>query len=171
KAIDFLNRRILVGQSLWRGKLQTTKSETSDRKIAMPEQLARLLMEHRNGSRFTAPDDFVFGQADGRPMDPDSLRRYGTYPALEKAGVPFKRRASGCHAFRHLAGSIIHRETGSLKLAQKQLGHSDVATTGNIYTHVEDAEMDKPASVLGKVLGEFCGRNVVETPSESERVQ
>ena len=43
------------------------------------------------------------------------------YPALEKAGVPFEKRASGCHAFRYLVASIIHQATGSLKLAQSQL--------------------------------------------------
>ena len=152
--IDFLNKRIVITQSLWRGVIQTTKTEASDRKIGMPNQLMQILRGHRKGSAFTAPDDFVFCQADGRPIDPDSLRRNGIYPALAKAGVPFKKRASGCHAFRHLAGSIIHRETGSLKLAQKQLGHSNISTTGDIYTHVEDSEMDEPASILGRALGE-----------------
>src|SRR5262245_15846686 len=35
-----------------------------------------------------------------RPIDPDSLRTLGIYPALKKAGIHFQKRASGCHAFR-----------------------------------------------------------------------
>lgn len=171
KDIDFLNKWITVARSVWRGEIQTTKTEASDATVGMPDQLAQILLEHRRLSNFTAPDDFVFCQADGRPIDPDSLRRDGIYPAIEKAGVPFRKRASGCHAFRHLAGSIIHRETGSLKLAQKQLRHSDISTTGNIYTHVEDEEMSKAAAILGNAFGGSCGRSVVETAEVSKSVQ
>jgi integrase len=104
-------------------------------------------------------------------MDPDSLRRYGIYPALEAVGVPYRKRVSGRHAFRHMVGSVIHRETGSIKLAQKQLGHSNILTTGDIYTHVDDREMDQAASVLGKVFEGFCGQSVVKTAQEAESVQ
>jgi integrase len=168
---DFLHRRITITHSLWRGKLQTTKTEARDRTLAMPEPLVKTLLDHRSVSNFTKPEDFVFCQADGRPMDPDSLRRYGIYPALEAAGVPYRKRVSGCHAFRHLVGSVIHRETGSIKLAQKQLGHSNISTTADIYTHVDDREMDQAASVLGRVLGAFCGQSVVKTAEEPESVQ
>ncbi len=113
----------------------------------------------------------MFCQADGRPIDPDSLRRCGIYPALKAAGVPFVKRASGCHAFRHLAGSVIHKETGSLKLAQEQLGHSNISTTGDIYVHTDDEQLDRIAEVLGKALGGICGKSVVETVQGSESVQ
>jgi len=169
--IDLLRRRITITHSLWRGKLQTTKTEASDRTLALPELLVKTLIDHRRVSNFTKPEDFVFCQGDGRPMDPDSLRRYGIYPALEAAGVPYRKRASGCHAFRHLVGSVIHRETGSIKLAQKQLGHSSISTTGDIYTHVDDDEMAQVASVLGKALEGFCGQSVVKTAEEPESVQ
>lgn len=169
--IDFLRRRITITHSLWRGNLQTTKTESSDRTLAMPDLLVKTLFEHRSVSDFEQPDDFVFCQGDGRPMDPDSLRRYGIYPALKAAGVPFKKHASGCHAFRHLVGSVIHKETGSVKLAQKQLGHSNISTTGDIYTHVDDGDMDYVASVLGKALDGFCGQSVVKTAGEPQSVQ
>jgi len=85
--------------------------------------------------------------------------------------VPYVSRASGCHAFRHALASIVHRETGSLKYAQKQLGHSNIATTGNIYPHVADDEMDLVAQAIGKALSGFCGRSVVEMALEKEVVQ
>ncbi len=132
--------------------------------------LERILMEHRGVSQFKGPDDFVFCRADGTPLDPDSLRRCGIYPALKAAGVPFVKRASGCHAFRHLVGSVIHKETGSLKDAGEQLGHADVSTTGNIYVHVDDEQIDRNAEILGRVLG-ICGKSVVNPVLESERVQ
>jgi integrase len=169
--IDFLERRITIARSLWRRRFQTPKTEASKRTLRISPEIAQVLLEHRQASTFTAPDDFVFCQLDGRPIDPDSLRTYGIYAALEKAEHPVRKRASGCHAFRHLPGSIIHRKTGSVKLAQKQLGHSNVATTGDIHTHVDDDEMDGTAQVLGEAFSGIGGRNVVETVRDDETVQ
>ncbi|PYR83374.1 MAG: hypothetical protein DMG19_19285 [Acidobacteria bacterium] len=154
KDCDFINRRFTISNTVWRGQLQTTKTEASDRTIGIPERLIRTLTTHRERSKFIDAEDFVFCQADGKPIDPDSLRRLGIYPAMEKAGIPFQKRASGCHAFRRFVASVIHKQTGSLKLAQKQLGHSTLSTTA-------------AAEALGKA---FCGRSVVETPSISNSV-
>jgi integrase len=166
--LDFISRRITIARSIWRGKVQTPKTDASIRILGMPAPLMQILLEQRRQSSFTASDDFVFCQADGSPIDPDSLRTSGIYPALKRAGIPLQKRASGCHAFRHLVGSLIHKETGSLKLAQKQLGHANVSTTGDIYTHIDDADLDKNASVLGKAFAEICGRSVV---GSNENVQ
>ena len=86
---------------------------------------------------------------------------------MEKAGVPFKKRASGCHAFRRFVASVIHKQTGSLKLAQKQLGHSTLATTADIYTSVDEEQVSETSAALGKA---FCGRSVVETRPSSNLV-
>jgi integrase len=168
--IDFLRRRIIITDSLYRGELHTTKSESSEREIGMSSELEQVLLEHRGTSQFKEPDDFVFCRADGTPIDPDSLRRRGIYPALKAAGVPYVKRASGCHAFRHLVGSVIHKETGSLKDAGEQLGHADVSTTGNIYVHVDDEQIDRNAEIVGRVLG-TCGKSVVNPVLESGSVQ
>ena len=137
----------------------------------MSKELEQVLLEHRGASQFKGPDDFVFCQADGTPTDPDSLRRCGIYPALKAAGVPYVKRASGCHAFRHLVGSVIHKGTGSVKLAQEQLGHANISITGDIYTHVDDEQVDRTAEVIGKALGGICGKSVVDPVLESESVQ
>lgn len=159
RSIDFLRKRISVTHSLWRGHLVRPKTKVSQAKLAMSDLLVQILVEHRQESGFTEPEDFVFCQTDGKPLDPDSLRRYGIYHALRKAGVPYRKHASGCHAFRHLAGSVIHDQTGSLKLAQKQLRHANIATTGDVYTHVTDDDLEKTSSVLQEALGS----SVVET--------
>ena len=48
--------------------------------------------------------------------------------------------------------SIIHQATGSLKLAQSQLGHSKISTTSDIYTHVDDLELERSSSALNQAL-------------------
>lgn len=56
--------------------------------------------------------------------------------ALADAGVPNFR----FHDLRHTAASRLVRETGSLKMAQRLLGHSDIATTAR-YAHVTDDDL------------------------------
>lgn len=153
KNVDCMHKRITITHSLWRGQLGTPKTEASSGVIGMSEELSKILMEHREISKWTEAEDFVFCREDGAPLDPDSLRRSGIYPALKRAGLPYVKWASGAHMFRHLAGSIIHKETGSLKLAQKQLRHSNISTTGDIYTHVEEDQLEEIASILGKSFG------------------
>jgi hypothetical protein len=93
--------------------------------------LARVLAEHRQNSRFTGLEDFVFAKPDGSPLNPDVLRRDVLYPALDRLRIPRPKVASGFHAFRHTAGSVVEEQTGRLKLAQRFLRHSNLSTTAD----------------------------------------
>jgi len=90
-------------------------------------------------------------------LNPDVLRKDVLYPTLDRLNIPRIKGASGFHAFRHSAASLINAETGNLKLTQRFLGHADVNTTANIYTHTTD-EMEREASVaLEKaIFGNLC---------------
>lgn len=69
---------------------------------------------------------------DGRPIAVNYYRRELYYPALERAGI---KRHLTPHATRHTFASLLHRAGVGPKAAQDLLGHSDYATTANIYTH------------------------------------
>ncbi len=58
--IEFLRKRIIITDGLYRGELQSTKSESSDRVIGMSKELEQVLLEHRGASQFKGPDAFVF---------------------------------------------------------------------------------------------------------------
>lgn len=65
------------------------------------------------------------------------------YACLARAGVTAVGQSSGekMHKARHTAGQIVLDKTGNLKAAQKLLGHSDIATTGNVYTDWDAEQM------------------------------
>lgn len=149
KHVDLVHSEISIAQSLWRGKLQTTKTDNV-RIMPMTDFLSRSLRQHKSLSFHTAPDSFVFCHSDGRPLDPDVLRCDVLYPAIERTGLPREKRARGWHAFRHTASTLIYRETRDLKAARMYLGHADAKTT-ELYTHVDKASPEA-ARVLEQAL-------------------
>ncbi len=168
KHVDFESRTLRIEQSLWQGQIVTPKTKRSTRLIAFGEILSGVLTQHLQSSRHIGPEDFVFCKPDGFPPHPDVLRRDVLYPVLDRLGIPRPARAAGFHTFRHSAASIINAKTGNLKLAQKLLGHSNLSTTADIYTHTSiEAEREAAVAVEQAVFGgsvPSCSQNREQEP-------
>jgi integrase len=146
KHIDFDAQTLEIRQALWEGELVTPKTEGSVRLIYFgPSLLAALLAQKQNSNR-NGPDDFIFCKEDGSTLNPDVLRRDVLYPTLDRLGIPCSRRTAGFHTFRHSAATIVNQKTGNLKLVQKLLGHSNLSTTTDVYTHTT-ADADRTAAL------------------------
>ena len=152
KCVDLQSKTLRVAHSLWNGRLGSPKTESSARQIALGEVLAGQLTAHHKLSAFTKLEDFVFCKQDGRPFNPDVLRKDVLYPTLDRLNIPRPKGAAGFHAFRHSAASLINAETGNLKLTQKFLGHANVSTTADIYTHISEAMEREAATALERSI-------------------
>jgi integrase len=154
KHVEFQSGYILIAQSLYRGQLMLTKTEGSVRKISLGPLLAAIMEEHFQNSMKRDANDFVFCKSDGSPHDPDVVRKDVLYRILDRLGIERIPRQSGFHSFRHSAGSFINDETGNLKLAQKLLGHTQLSTTADIYTHnLPEAERRTSEALEKAVFG------------------
>ncbi len=122
------------------------KTEESVRTIYFGPSLQGALTSQKLNSNHNGPTDFVFGKEDGLPLNPDVLRRDVLYPTLDRLGIPRNSRAAGFHTFRHSAATIVNQKTGNLKLVQKLLGHSNLGTTADVYTHTS-AGADRGAAL------------------------
>jgi integrase len=71
---------------------------------------------------------------------------------MDRAGIERGPRTHWLHIFRHSTGSIIHKKTGSIKLAQIQLGHADMETTANIYMNTDEEQLKLAAEVLANAI-------------------
>ena len=98
----------------------------------------------------------MFCKFDGSPLNPDVLRRDVLYPVLNRLRIPRIKGASGFHAFRHTAGSVVEAQTGRLKLAQRLLRHSNLSTTADVYTHTtKQAEREAAVALERAYFGEL----------------
>lgn len=131
--------------------------------------LAHALASHRQRSAHIGPENFAFCRPDGFPLNPDVLRRDVLYPALDRLGIPRASRSAGFHTFRHSAASIVNAETGNLKLAQKLLGHSNLNTTVDVYTHTSAEDEREAALVLERAIYGNLLQTVPETANKNSR--
>jgi integrase len=136
--IDFTNRRLSITHNLWRGRLVSPKTEASRRTLHLPDALAEILQAHRSRSCWDSPEDFVFCSKQGKPLDPDYLRKCVLYPAMRAVEIEPGERTHGFHMFRHSAATIVEASTRDRALASELLGHTQASTTQS-YVHVERA--------------------------------
>lgn len=62
----------------------------------------------------------------------------------------FKRISS--HGFRHTHASLLFEAGATIKEVQERLGHSDISTTMNIYTHVTESAKEKVANKFAEYM-------------------
>lgn len=120
--------------------LQSPKTSTSIRDIPIPLKLSQLLKEHRKtynknkiaftGS-ITTKENFVFVTSNFTPIHHANLRKEFII-VLNKAKIPKIK----FHGLRHTYATRLFEENVPIKTVQALLGHSNINTTMNIYTHV-----------------------------------
>jgi integrase len=115
------------------------KSKRGRRQIALSPSLAILLWDHRLKQehirkflgRPLASTDLVFSHPDGRPFRPNSVTR-----ALQVIAESVGLKGARLHDLRHAHATIMLQQGIHPKIVQERLGHSSVATTLDIYSHV-----------------------------------
>jgi len=128
--------RRISGQGIKEGE---PKSESSRRKIMLSPFLLDVLKQHRvrqleaklKAGPLWEERDLVFCNNRGKFMDnPDLLKRFGRL--LKAADLPHMH----FHDLRHSAATFLLAMGVHAKIAQELLGHSNIAITLNIYSHV-----------------------------------
>jgi integrase len=162
--VDFKNRTLYKRNVIFKGKLVEGLKETRRKNsgglrqhvIGISQGLDVFLKQQQEQSEYTKLGDFVFpSPEDGRPLNPDRVRKFIIDPALKAAGIEKEKGAFGPHIFRHTAGTVVVESTGRLDLAQGQLGHTDIQTTSNIYIHPGEDQKHIAAEALDQAFSIF----------------
>jgi integrase len=90
---------------------------------------------------------WIVTEPTGHVVHPDTLLR--RWKSLVKAaGVT----PIGLHGARHSYAELALAAGVRLDVVSRQLGHASIATTGNIYTHDNDAAAAEAAATIGRVI-------------------
>ena len=85
---------------------------------------------------------FVGTDEDGEALNPKAISRY-TSKMAQQLNIPFK-----FHDFRHTHATLLLESGVNIKIIQERLGHSNIATTLGIYSHVTKAGEEDAISKL-----------------------
>lgn len=133
---DIIGSQLVVNKTrqLVNGKMEILpcKTQSSIRKISLPESLIRALKEHHKRNMNT---QYVF-----ETIGFDGITAW--FRAWNKRSMlPIIK----FHDLRHTHATLLLSQGVDVKTIQKRLGHSNISTTLNTYTHVLD-ELDQDAS-------------------------
>ncbi len=148
KRVDLLRGTIEIAESFSNGQFGSPKTRSSNRVIPMSSILQDVLETYRAGAFRNTPDDLVFCTPKGTPLNSKNLYNRALAPACDR----IKQPRISWHSFRHTHATQLAESGESLKTAQALLGHSDLETTLNTYTHVipesQRRAVDRVAGVL-----------------------
>ena len=136
---DWKDNTLSINKAITRGfdgeSVGATKNKSSVRLISLDRKTIDLLSEYRKVNPTTT---FIFESPEGKPM-PSTLPRKWLLQIVKGTNV----KPITIHGFRHTHASLCFEAGMTLKQVQHRLGHSDLKTTMNIYTHITKKATDE----------------------------
>lgn len=163
--IDWTSKQIHVRRSVWRKRFQTPKSDYSIRKVDVPESLLSELRAWKLACPISE-NDLVFPSREGKVPDHDNVVKRHFAPALRRAGL----RQVSFHSLRHTNASIRIEAGQNIKYISKQLGHSSIQITMDIYGHLfNDTDFARQQVELLETSFQSVRKPLESTPEDSKR--
>ena len=150
--IDLQNSVINVNKSVEyignKPRIKEPKTKSGVRQVPLPDALKFMFLGKHTKT------DIVFSQ-NGELMKKSYFREHWMRYCNE-VGI-----TATPHQFRHTYATFLFEWKISEKDAQQILGHADISTTQNIYTHINEARIKQTTKNINKKIK--CCHNVVNT--------
>ena len=159
--VDFENNIIHLRQQVGKVgnviKAWELKTESSVRTLALLPHIKEVMLRHAEHKNIIIPpcdpnreitlDGLVCTSTTDTPINPGNLQR--SFNLMTKqAGLPKIK----IHELRHTTSTLLKDLNVPMKDIQKILGHANISTTMNIYTHSTEKNCTDGLNALGAVL-------------------
>lgn len=150
---------ISVNQTLYRRRgvvmFQHPKTGRSRRRVAMTPKLALFLRDYKRErenmyleqGKILGLDGLVFANEQGEPSSPSRLTHEFS-DIVKRAGLEHAR----FHDLRHTFASIALLRGAKPKVISEALGHSSVAFTMDVYSHIMSGMQEEMMNLLDGVM-------------------
>lgn len=168
KDVDLDRGRLAIVQTLVQvpggSQFSAPKTTRSRRTVALDAETVRVLRDHkREQARAGGLGELVFARAGGLPLLPHGVSK-AFRSAIEAAGVPVIR----LHDLRHGHASNALAAGVHPKVVSERLGHSTVAFTLDVYSHVVPAfDADAAETIAAFVRDVGLGLSALKLTSRS----
>lgn len=160
KDIDFKNNTISINQTLATGKnsiiFQTPKTKKSKRTISLDKGSIEMLQQWdivqkkdflALGITGINKSSLVFIDSDNKPFYTNHINN-----ALNRLIKKYDLPPITPHGLRHTHCSLLFESGATMKEVQERLGHTNVKTTIDIYTHVTEKAKEQTAYKFAKYI-------------------
>ncbi|MGA8730323.1 MAG: tyrosine-type recombinase/integrase, partial [Terracidiphilus sp.] len=127
---DILRDRIVVDERVYDDECDDVKTDAGKREVPFDKHgviLAAIRRMWASNKKFRKPDDLVFANKLGRPLDRHNLLNRHLKPTAEKLGLP---KTVDFRSFRTMHASLMRRFGARLEVARDNMGHA--GGTGSI---------------------------------------
>ncbi|GAA3909991.1 hypothetical protein GCM10022207_94250 [Streptomyces lannensis] len=143
-----------------------TKTQSSERRIALPTECLHSLEQHRDRQRQEREaagadwkaSGYVFTRPDGSPIEGATLTRHFN-TLLRRATL----RRIRFHDLRHSAATLLLEQGVELVVIKELLGHAHIGVTATVYAHVRLRLQRDSLDLLGNAL-----RDATEPVTETD---
>lgn len=133
--------------------VEDTKTVRSNRTTPLPKDVIKALTELKETQKVVFLDkklNLVFKTKNHTHIGPRNFQRM-YYSIREKANVP---KDVTLHGLRHTFATRLLEAGENLRVVMELLGHAEIGTTANIYSHVQPLTKEIAVSKMDKFLQE-----------------
>lgn len=164
--LDVINNTLKIGKTIAIDEhenviLQTPKTTTSYRTISLDDETVKVLRKWihimkqdylKLGYNTSKKNQLMFPNQYNTFYYPQAVNDWlnWIYKKTDEKGLKIMPIAP--HGFRHTSCSLLFESGASINEVQKRLGHKDVKTTMNIYSHVTPQQAENTSQKLANYL-------------------
>lgn len=151
-----VRRNLIYNEQLKVFQFSTLKTRSSRRVIGIDDNTIKLLLKWRNyqrefflarGININSSEQLIFTSINNHYMTDAYLRRI-----IKRTTKKYNLPHITVHGFRHTHCSLLFEAGAEMHTVKDRLGHSDIQTTMNIYTHVTKPERGKTAELFSDFM-------------------